>query len=469
MSTITLTGDYAYSPYKVTNLASNTTIDATSASWIVANQGSKTNTYPFQVVGAGTGLTVLGGHINGEVSQTGDWRETYINSAAVRFADTPGAVIKNWWIDKPWDGIRPNGSSQNFLIEDVYISNARDDAIENDDALTGTVRDSLFDGVFSGISTSDGDFNGSTNTMTMDGMLLRMKSYSYEGEMTHGSPFKLEYNSNTGGSETNPHLKFVNNVVAIEDINHIGMGRLEHAWERMTDDSTGNYYLNLSDTPFPEDYPLPTKGWTVLQGQAARDYWNKAKSAWLDAHDGTSTQAPTDTTPTTSEPTTTEPTPTQPVPSDSTAINGTSSSDKLVGTSSGETIDALAGNDTLWGKGGADILKGGSGKDIFVFDTAPGNGNIDTITDFNVADDTIYLDNAIFTKLGSGSMSSPKKISSGYFEIDDRAEESNDFLLYNKQTGSLMYDADANNSGAPVEIAKLAAGLSLTSSDIYII
>jgi Ca2+-binding RTX toxin-like protein len=458
MSTITLTSDYSYSPYKATNLSAGSTINATNASWIVSNQGSQTNTYPFQVVGAGTGLTILGGHIYGQVSQTGDWRETYINSAAVRFADAPGAVIKNWWIDKPWDGIRPNGSSQNFLIEDVYISNARDDAIENDDALSGTVRDSLFDGVFSGVSTSDGDFNGASNTMTMDGMLLRMKSYSYEGRITHGSPFKLQYNDNTGGNETNPHLKFVNNLVAIEVIEHIGMGRLEHAWERMTSDSTGNVYLNLSDKPFPADYPLPKFGWTILQGQAARDYWNKAKSAWLDAHDSTPDTAPAPT-----------PVPIEPTPITSTTINGTSGSDKLTGTSRSEIIDGLAGSDTIWGKGGADVLKGGSGKDIFVFDTSSGAGNVNRISDFNVLDDTIYLDNAIFSKLGSGSMSSPKKISSGYFEIDDRADESNDFLLYNKDTGSLMYDADANQSGAAIEIAKLAAGLSLTSSDIYII
>ena len=35
---------------------------------------------------------------------------------------------------------------------------------------------------------------------------------------------------------------------------------------------SGNYYLNLSDTPFPSNYPLPPKGFTILQGQAARDF-----------------------------------------------------------------------------------------------------------------------------------------------------------------------------------------------------
>jgi Ca2+-binding RTX toxin-like protein len=453
MSTITLNTSYGYTPYKASNLATGTIIDATKASWIVANQGSQTNFYPFQIYSAGAGLTVLGGHINGQVSQTGDWETTYINSAAVRFADAPNAVIKNWWIDKPWDGIRPNGNSQNFTIESVYISNGRDDAVENDDALGGTVRDSLFDGVFSGISTADGDMDGSDNTLVMDDMMLRMKSYLYKGEVTHGSPFKLD--KNTGSAELNPHLKFINSVVAIENVNHEGQTRLAHAWDRMTTDSTGNVFRNPSDTPLPASYPKPPFGWTILQGQAARDYWEKAKAAWLDEHDGTPTSTPTPS-----------PTP-DPIPAD--PAKGTIGNDTFTGTSGADTFDALAGDDILWGKGGSDVLTGGAGKDTFVFDKAVGSTDVDTITDFYAPDDTIYLDNAVFTKLGSGSLSSPTKVNSSYFELREKAMSSNDYLLYSKSTGVLYYDADGMKAGEQVEIAKFKPGTALTYNDIYVI
>jgi len=464
MSTITLNSDYGYTQYRVQGLSAGTTIDATKATFHQNNYSysGHTNvlTYPVLVENS-PNVRLIGGTVLGETNQDMDWRPLYINSAAVHTKGAGGAYIANWTITQPWDGIRHTGGD-GYLIEDVYIKNARDDAVEADDGNSGIIRDSLFEDVFSGISTGDGDFNSSGDLVHIDSVRMSMKKYLYEGEMTHGSPFKMAYTRDTGGVEYNPKMKFTNNVIAVTDPDHFGQGRLDHAWDLMTPDSSGNVLLNLSDTPFSSSYPLPPFGWTVLQGQAARDYWSKAKAAWLDARDGTADTTPAPTpTPT--------PVPIEPMPSDSSSIKGTSSSDKLKGTSSGETIDGLAGNDTLWGKGGADILKGGSGKDIFVFDTAPGTGNVATITDFNVADDTVYLDNAVFTKLGSGSMSSPKKISSGYFEINDRAGESNDFLLYNKNTGQLLYDADANKSGAPVEIAKLAAGLNLTSYDFYII
>ena len=52
------------------------------------------------------------------------------------------------------------------------------------------------------------------------------------------------------------------------------------------------------------------------------------------------------------------------------------------------------------------MLTGGTGQDTFAFDTAYASGNVDTITDFYAADDALYLDNAVFTKLGAGSLSS---------------------------------------------------------------
>ena len=72
----------------------------------------------------------------------------------MRVEDTPQATIEDWRIDRAWDGIRVDGNSNGFTIDNVWLSDMRDDAVENDHHLGGTIRDSLFDGVFSGISTT---------------------------------------------------------------------------------------------------------------------------------------------------------------------------------------------------------------------------------------------------------------------------------------------------------------------------
>ncbi len=95
------------------------------------------------------------------------------------------------------------------------------------------------------------------------------------------------------------------------------------------------------------------------------------------------------------------PTPT-PTPTGTNIINGTSGSDTLTGTAGVDQIDGAGGDDTIFGKGGSDILAGGADKDRFVFDT-PLDGSIARIIDFNIYQDQIYLDNAIFTKVGLGS------------------------------------------------------------------
>jgi hypothetical protein len=381
--TITLSGNYGYSTYQApSSLGANTTIDATSASWVVANQGSHTNLYPFQVSGAGDGLLIKGGTITGEVSQTGDWESTYINSAALRVNSANSFVIDRWTITQPWDGIRPGGTGT-FVIQDTYIANSRDDAVENDDAIGGTIRDSLFDNVFSGVSLGDGDVDGSDNIVTMDGMLLRMKEYLYKGEMTHGSPFKLD--KGTGADDVVPSLRFINNVVAIEDVNHIGQERLQRTWDK-TVASSGNVFLNLSDTPLPSDYPKPGEGWTILQGQAAREYWDKARAAWVDNHDGTPVTTPTPTlTPAPTPDLTPLPTLAETPTFSGTSYSGLRSGETIIGNDLDNTINAGNGADTVWGRAGSDVFVFSRGGDM------NGGGKVDVYMDFEHGADRFDL------------------------------------------------------------------------------
>jgi 16S rRNA U516 pseudouridylate synthase RsuA-like enzyme len=104
-----------------------------------------------------------------------------------------------------------------------------------------------------------------------------------------------------------------------------------------------------------------------------------------------------------------------------------------------------------------------------VFDTkANTKTNRDTITDYSVADDTIWLSDSVFKKLGKGSEASPTKLKKAFFKMG-KAKDKNDYLVYNKKTGVLSYDADGSGSAKAVEIAKLAKNLKLTTDDFFVV
>ncbi len=135
----------------------------------------------------------------------------------------------------------------------------------------------------------------------------------------------------------------------------------------------------------------------------------------------------------------------------------------------GEGIDRLygdAGNDLLDGGAGKDTLAGGWGRDTFLFRNAlNAKTNVDTITDFNVKDDTIRLENSIFKKLRKTG-----KLHSDHFTVGSNSHDANDYLIYNKKNGSLSYDADGSGSkDRPILFFKLKSGLDITEKDFFVI
>lgn len=144
-------------------------------------------------------------------------------------------------------------------------------------------------------------------------------------------------------------------------------------------------------------------------------------------------------------------------------LNGIIGNDMLQGGGGNDKLAGGAGNDTLQGGTGKDNLTGGAGKDSFLFDTAI-KANIDKITDFKPIDDTLTLENQIFTKLTATGV-----LNADNFVTATAAIDSNDYLIYNKATGALLYDADGNGTGAGVQIALLGMNLALTNADFVII
>jgi Ca2+-binding RTX toxin-like protein len=159
---------------------------------------------------------------------------------------------------------------------------------------------------------------------------------------------------------------------------------------------------------------------------------------------------------------------------------GDNAANVLLGTDfSRDYLKGSAGDDTLEGLGGADILNGGAGSDrlfggnagdTFVFDSALGATNVDTIDRFDGAGavllDQIQLASSIFSGLTSGALASSAFESGG----DDLAGEAATRILYNTNSGALFYDADGSGSGEAIQFAVLTnkpAGLS--ASDFVVV
>lgn len=149
------------------------------------------------------------------------------------------------------------------------------------------------------------------------------------------------------------------------------------------------------------------------------------------------------------------------------ALTGNAGGNVLRGGGGADRVNGAGGNDKLYGDLGNDILTGGSGYDQFVFNTRIGPGNVDKITDFNVTQDTILLDNAVMAglgvKLGTLSAASFWKSTTGL------AHDSSDRIIYETDTGKLFYDNNGNAAGGAVHIATLNPKLPLTHADFLII
>ncbi len=142
-------------------------------------------------------------------------------------------------------------------------------------------------------------------------------------------------------------------------------------------------------------------------------------------------------------------------------ITGNNAANQLNGGAGNDMLNGGNGNDILNGSTGTNTLTGGTGNDIFKLTTT---GHIDTITDYNVANDTIQLENAVFTALTTTGT-----LAAGQFRIGTQALDANDFIIYNNLTGALFYDANGSGAGAPVQIATVGVGLAMTNADIFVI
>ena len=136
----------------------------------------------------------------------------------------------------------------------------------------------------------------------------------------------------------------------------------------------------------------------------------------------------------------------------------------LTGNELGQQIFGNAGANRLDGKGGNDTLSAGAGSDVFVFSTALGAGNVDLIKGYSVVDDTLTVDNAIFAGLASGVLAATAFVRN----TTGAAGDATDRIIYETDTGALLFDRDGTGAIAAVRFATLGTNLAVTNADFFV-
>lgn len=143
---------------------------------------------------------------------------------------------------------------------------------------------------------------------------------------------------------------------------------------------------------------------------------------------------------------------------------GYAGDDDLFGGGGRDRLSAGAGDDWLFGGAGNDILTGGTGQDDFHFDTAlNAKSNVDHIADFDIGDDAIFLDRAIFKSLGANGQLG----SSAYVE-GTKALDGSDRIVFDQAAGKIFYDSDGAGGAAQILFATVTPGTNLEAVDFFV-
>jgi hypothetical protein len=242
-------------------------------------------------------ITILGGIFHGffpsnsphvGIPQNAWWWASYCNSAAIMFKGSGRGIVDGARITSAWDAVRTDGPDS--MVKNSWVSNVRDDIIENDVNYSVTSKDNLYDGVFQAYS-SQGGSDRSSNTTLIQGDVVRIRSYAYRedraGDQVFGAIYKSDANS--------PQMVIENTVIAVEpDAFKPGRSvgtftrQWEITWSKIKRCSNNVLLWMPNQGSYSAELSSVTKGipscFRVVTGSEARSLWENARKNWINCH-----------------------------------------------------------------------------------------------------------------------------------------------------------------------------------------
>jgi hypothetical protein len=182
-------------------------------------------------------------------------------------------------IHSTWDSVRPGQNAPNFVVQNVWVSRSRDDCIENDNANTGVIRDSLFDGCYVFYSSSQ-----KVSTVTIEHTLARLQPLpgahcesgchqpGHKGWFKGGPPNRITLHNNIFMQEQKGNVALRNGgIPTVKDD-----GRTP-TMEIVACSNNVMVWLGAGEYP----YYLDPRCFTVTKD---RSVWDKARINWINCH-----------------------------------------------------------------------------------------------------------------------------------------------------------------------------------------
>jgi Ca2+-binding RTX toxin-like protein len=146
-------------------------------------------------------------------------------------------------------------------------------------------------------------------------------------------------------------------------------------------------------------------------------------------------------------------------------IKGSAANNILVGLDGNDILDGGAGNDVLAGGSGLNLLTGGAGQDVFRFDVLD-TTSCSTITDFTTGQDRIALTKDAFKALANLNTLGAANVC---VKGSAAASSGQAYVVYDKTTGELGYDAAGGGSMAQVFAVLTNKPQDLTASSFVVL
>ncbi|WP_452223758.1 T9SS type A sorting domain-containing protein [Lacinutrix chionoecetis] len=250
-----------------------------------ANTGSAvTKTYPIQLYQQ-SGTTFRRARIKGYTSLTSEWGPSYLNGTAFLARQSNNITVEEIRADRVWDGLR-SSNSEDTTFRNCWISNIRDDSVENDQLKSVTLENCLFENAFVGISmrpvSGDTTSDGTGKQVTMDNVHIYLTPYWYTDAKPHDTATIFK----TSSSYTMPKMLITNCVFGWEVNPTVNNPQnITNVLGDIDPNSGNNVALWMSLEPVPswfyDENVLPSSLFTTkLTGQAAINFADNDKAAF---------------------------------------------------------------------------------------------------------------------------------------------------------------------------------------------